>query len=204
MKALAVLCTAMLAYASAADAHTLDEYVQALRVEVGRARLLVYLDLTPGTNIAAHVLQRIDHNDDGVLSPTEAEAYARSVIADLAITLDGHDVALSLVRAETPAAEELRDGQGTIRIETSTRAATSSGRHRLIIHNGHLPSVSVYLANALLPDTADIHILQQARDLHQQTFSLDYEARSVNTTLLAWLLTASTMLTMLVWARGLS
>lgn len=201
MKGLAVICAATLAYAGAADAHTLDEYVQALRVEVGSARLLVYLDLTPGTNIATNVLQRIDVNGDGALSPTEAEAYARSVIADLAITLDGHDVALSLVRVETPAAEELRDGQGAIRIQTSTRTSTPNGRHRLVVRNGHLPGLSVYLANALLPGAADIRILQQTRDLRQQTFSLDYEIRGVNRTALAWLLAASIMLTMLVCGR---
>ncbi len=102
------------------------------------------------------------------------------MIADLAITLDGHDVALSLARVETPAAEELRDGQGTIRIETSTRASTSNGRHRLVVRNGHLPGLSVYLANALLPDAANTRILQQTRDLRQQTFSLDYEIQGVN------------------------
>ena len=204
MKRLAGAFALTLAFVGAADAHTLNEYVQALRVDVGSARLLVYLDLTPGTNIAAHVLQRIDGNGDGALSPTEAEAYARSVIADLAITLDGHDVALSLVRVETPAAEELRDGQGAIRIHTSARPSTPNGRHRLVVRNGHLPSLSVYLANALLPDAADIRILQQSRDLRQQTFSLDYEIRGVNRTALAWLLAASTMLTLLVSARRLS
>jgi hypothetical protein len=195
--------TLTLAFAGAVDAHTLDEYVQALRVGVRSARLLVFLDLTPGINIAAHVLQRIDGDGDDALSPTEAEAYARSVIADLAITLDGDDVALSLVRVETPAAEELRDGQGTIRIEASTSASIPSGRHRLVVRNGHLPDSSVYLANALLPDAADIRILQQARDFRQQTYSLDYEIRGANTAALAWLLAASTILTMLVCARGL-
>jgi hypothetical protein len=201
MKPLARAFALTLAFAGAADAHALDEYVQALRVDVGGARLLVYLDLTPGRNIAAHVLERIDGNGDGALSPSEAEAYARSIIADLAIALDGHNVAPSLVRVETPSAEELRDGQGTIRIETSTRASTSNGRHRLVVRNGHLPSLSVYLANALLPGATDIRILQQTRDLRQQIFTLDYERRGVNRNPLAWLLAASTMLTMLVWAR---
>ncbi len=73
MTRLAGRLRATLAFAGIADAHALDEYVQALRVDVGSARLVVYLDFTPGTNIAAHVLPLIDGNGDGALSPTEAE-----------------------------------------------------------------------------------------------------------------------------------
>lgn len=201
MNRLTVVCLATLTFVRVADAHTLDEYVQALRVGVGSARLAVYLDLTPGVNIAAQVLQRIDGNRDGVLSPTEAEAYGRAVIADLAITLDGHGVPLSLDRVEMPAADELRDGQRTIRIEASVPASASNGRHRLVIANTHLSQFSVYLANALLPGTAEARIVQQTRDVRQQTFWLDYEIRAANTTALAWLLAASIMLTMLVCGR---
>ena len=202
MKRLVVIGAATLAWAGAADAHTLDAYVQALRVEVGSARLAVFLDLTPGANIATPILQPMDGNADGVLSPTEAEAYARSVLADLAITLDDHDVRLSLVRVEMPALEGLRDGQGTIHIEAEVSASAERGRHRLVIRNGHLPAVSAYLANALLPRAADnIRILQQKRDVRQQTFWLDYDVRGVEATAVAWLLSASVILIMLVFGR---
>jgi hypothetical protein len=200
MRRLALACMAALGIAHTAEAHALDEYVQALRVDVGSARLAVYLDLTPGANIASQVLRRIDEDGDNVLSPAEVEKYGRAVIADLAVSLDGADVALSLARVETPSTEELKSGQGIIRIETSTRALLSSGRHRVVVFNGHLPRSSVYLANALLPDS-ETRILQQWRDTRQQTFSVDYEIRGADRTAFAWLLAASTILSALVYGR---
>lgn len=200
MRQLALGCVTALLFAHVADAHALDEYVQALRVDVGGARLAVYLDLTPGANIAAQVLGRIDEDGDEVLSPAELEKYGRAVIADLAVSLDGEDVSLVLARVEAPPTEELRSGQGTIRIETSARTALASGRHRLVVRNGHLPPLSAYLANALLPD-ADTRILQQSRDVRQQTFSMDYERRPAYTIMFAWWIAASVMLTALAYGR---
>jgi hypothetical protein len=140
-------------------------------------------------------------NSDDVLSPPEIETYARAVLADLAITVDGQGVQRSLVRVDTPAADAFSDGQGTIRIEASVHAPASHGSHRLVIRNQHLPGFSVYLANALLPDAAGVAIVRQTRDLRQQTFWLDYEIRGRDANALAWLLAASSLLSVLVCGR---
>jgi hypothetical protein len=187
MKRLAATALAAFVLCGNAGAHTLDEYVQALRVLVAPEELLLYLDLTPGMNIAADVLRRIDANDDGVLSPMEAEAYGRAVLMDLDASIDGAPLPLSLQRVELPAVEEMRSGQGVLRIEIAARTVPARGRHQLQVRNRHLPSVSVYLANALMPDSAGISILRQTRDVRQQTFRVDYEVRAVNVTAIGWL-----------------
>jgi hypothetical protein len=199
MTRVVVLCAAMLAVARAADGHALDEYIQALRVGIEPACLSLSLDLTPGVNVAADVVGRVDSNGDGLFSAAEAEAYGRAVIADLALSVDGNALPLSLLRVEIPLADELREGQGTIRLEIS--APSTTGRHRLVVRNGHMPAQSVYLANALLPDTPTVRIVRQSRDVRQQTFFLDYEVRRVNAAGLVWVLIGSAMLTMLVRLR---
>jgi hypothetical protein len=199
MTRVAVLCAALLAVARVTDGHALDEYVQALRVGIEPACLSLSLDLTPGVNVAADVVRRVDRNGDGLFSRSEAEAYGRAVIADLALHVDGDSLPLSLVRVEIPLADELREGRGVIRLQLSAPSAT--GRHRLVVRNRHMPAQSVYLANALLPDTPAVRIVRQSRDVRQQTFFLDYEVRPVNAAGFVWILIGSVLLTTLVRLR---
>jgi hypothetical protein len=81
---------------------------------------------------------------------------------------------LTLIRVEAPTPGEMRDGMGTIRVEFSAAAAASPGRHHLELRNGHLPDRSVYLANALVPESDDVQIVRQERDVRQQEYRLDY------------------------------
>jgi hypothetical protein len=193
MKHLTLLCVGVLAVSVPAGGHTLDEYVQALKVGVTSDRVSFFLDLTPGANIAAEVVRRVDTNDDGVFAREEAEAYGRAVLAELVATLSGSAVALTLTRVELPGADELRGGNGVIRIEASARGTGRPGRHELVVRNTHLPRISVYLANALMPETTGVIIHRQTRDSNQQTFRLDYETRGATAIGSAslWLLAAS-------------
>jgi hypothetical protein len=171
----ALLCAAtILTAAAAVDAHALDEYVQALRVAVSAGRVDLSLDLTPGVKIAGDVLRRVDTDGDGSLSPDEAERYARVVLADLTVTIDGNPVAPALDRVDVSTVAELRDGVGTIRVRASAPGPRWPGRHHVDVRNRHLPSTSVYLANALLPESANVRIEQQSRDRRQQDFLLEY------------------------------
>jgi hypothetical protein len=200
MTRVSVLCAVILAGARVAEGHALDEYIQALRVGIEPACLSLSLDLTPGVKVAAEIVRRIDGNGDGRFSPAEAETYGRAVIADLALSVDGDAVPLSLLRVEIPLAGELREGQGTIRLQVS--APSTTGLHRLVVRNGHMPAQSVYLANALLPDTPAVRIVRQSRDVRQQTFFLDYEVRRVRAAGLVWVLIGGAMLTTLARARS--
>ena len=202
MKRLACSSLVVLAVASGARAHTLDEYVQALRVSVDGPQLTIHLDLTPGANIAAQIIQRADSDGDGRFSPLEAEAYGRAVIADLSVALDEAAVAPSLVRVEMPVADELRSGQGVIRVQATAPGTTATGPHRLHVRNEHMPALSVYLANALMPEAKSTRILRQTRDQRQQTYWLEYETGRSPVMTVAWLLSAMAGIAGLVWMRA--
>jgi hypothetical protein len=158
-------------------AHAVDEYVQAARVAVSPSAIVVHLDLTPGVAIAEGIVDRLDEDGNGRVSPTEAEAYGRAVQGDLRLRLDGADLPLTLDRVEVPTIGEMRDGIGTLRLEFSAAGSGSAGRHRLELTNAHLPDRSVYLANALMPETSGVTIVRQDRDVRQQDYRLEYELR---------------------------
>jgi hypothetical protein len=178
MKRLLAAFIASLALASDAAAHRLDEYLLATRLDVARDRLALELDLTPGTSIAATVFRVIDRDADGVVSAREIEDYARVVLRDLVIEVDGVRHGLTLTRAECPSWPEFRDGIGTIRIEASSAMPLVAARsHRIRYRNLHRPDISVYLANALVPSWRDVAIVRQSRDVRQQSFELDIDVR---------------------------
>jgi hypothetical protein len=187
-----LVAVVLIAAASAGlGAHALDEYVQAARVAVSPSAIVVHLDLTPGVSIADQIIDRLDGDGDGRVSPSEAGVYGRAVQDDLRLRLDGADVPLTLARVEVPAIAEMRDGVGTLRLELSAAGSGSAGRHRLELTNAHLPDRSVYLANALMPETSDVTIVRQDRDVRQQEYRLDYELRSARGGPFWWLLVAA-------------
>jgi hypothetical protein len=47
--------------------------------------------------------------------------------------------------------------------------------HHLVYRNLHRPDISVYLVNALLPDTRTLAITAQRRDTQQHELRLDYQ-----------------------------
>jgi hypothetical protein len=203
----AITSALVLATSTGANAHRLDEYLQAARVAVASAGIVVHLDLTPGVSVAADVIALLDGNQDRRVSPLEAEAYGRVVLADVSARLDGEALGLTLVRVEVPTAGEMRDGVGTIRIEAAGAApAGRPGPHHFELRNTHRPESGVYLANALAPQDADIRIVRQRRDPRQQTFSLDYEVRPSMGAAAGWLVAAAAALAALArWrtrARG--
>ena len=204
MKPRLMLTIVALAIAPAAvSAHALDEYVQALKIGVTSHRLELQLALTPGINVASEVLRHVDVDGDEVISTEEAKAYGRHVIADLAATLDGTAITLLLHRVEVPTSGDLRAGSGVIRIEAVAADAARPGEHRFVLRNKHLPTMSVYLANALLPESRDVQIKRQSRDERQQTYLLDYEIGGDSSTPLAWMFVASIALLGLVGGRML-
>ena len=168
-----------LAASATVDAHRLDELLQASRVAVTPASVVVHLDLTPGMALASDTISRLDADGDGRLSPLEAEVYGRTVMSDLDARLDGIRLPLILSRIEVPTADEMHDGVGTIRLELSAQTGgLTPGRHLLELQNAHRPERSEYLANALLPDTSSITILRQERDATQRAFRLQFETHS--------------------------
>jgi hypothetical protein len=190
---IALLVTMMVA--PLVEAHQLDEYLQATRLDISRDRIGVEIDLTAGIAIAPQILALIDSDADGDISAAEMDGYARRVLREVSLSIDGRVSPLALTGARFPAWSEVRDGMGTIRIEAVTTAGVTGGSHQIAFENGHQPATSVYLVNALKPSTHDIAIGSQRRDPQQRRFDLDVEVSGMAERL-AWCAAASLLL---VW-----
>jgi hypothetical protein len=177
---------------SAVAAHRLDELLQASRVSLSRDRVTVELDLTPGAAIASAVTELVDLNADGAVSPIEAKEYGQVVLSGLVLELDGHPVALTLTRVETPSLDEMRAGVGTIALRAAGQVeAVAGGRRELYFQNNHHPAGSIYLVNALVSGDRDVTVLRQRRDSRQQAARIEYYVRSPRPARVLWLLIAA-------------
>ena len=165
----------LLVFATNALAHRLDEYLQATRLSVATNRLDLSIDLTPGVAIADQLLVVIDTDRDGRISEKEVAAYAQRVLNDIRIRLDERVLALNLEHTSFPALHEVKMGLGVIRIKaTAPVAPLSVGNHALSLTNAHLPAISVYLVNALVPKDPALKITKQTRDELQKTYRLEF------------------------------
>lgn len=185
LRAALVLFTA---WPNGVEAHQLDEYLQATRIALARDSVTIELDLTPGIAIAAAIFPLIDRDGDLTVAASEIETYARSVLKDLTLHVDGRVCPLTLIRAESPSWPELRDGIGTIRIEAHTDVPLQrTGEHRIHYENFHRPDMSVYLANVLVPATPTISVVGQERDRTQRRFDLDVTVAGISKPYASWL-----------------
>jgi hypothetical protein len=193
---LAATVALLLALATPADAHQLDEYVQASKISVARDLVRVELRLTPGVKVLPRVLAIIDTNGDGAVSTDEQRAYVDRVRGDLSLMVDGSRLPLHLVALGFPSIAEMKEGLGEIRMDFESalpvggeepsrchpeRAKRVEGsaprcadRRLLTFENHHLGDVSVYLANVLVPQDTSIRITAQRRSYEQSSFTVEY------------------------------
>jgi hypothetical protein len=123
----------------------------------------------------------------------------------LTIDVDGGAVPVRLDTCRFPGTDAMRRGEGTIRLQSAAALPQlSNGPHHLRFRNRHHPEGSVYLANALVPGSADVAITAQRRDGNQTELTIDYELRGSpsrsTATVLLGSLTAAAMLVVL-WMR---
>jgi hypothetical protein len=164
-----------LTWAASVEAHQLDEYLQASRLDVSRDRIVVELTLTPGTLIAPRLLTSIGGDRLHTISSEDLTRYAQQVLDDLRLSIDGRTCHLTATRVVASLWDELADGTGSIRLEAVTDAARiTGGSHRIAYENSHAPVPSVYLVNALKPGR-DVRIAAQRRDRLQHQIELDVE-----------------------------
>ena len=195
MTRMALLVGLLFGASASVHAHRLDEYLQAAQVAVSTDRIAITLNLTPGVAVADAIVPRLDLDGDGQILPEEAESYGREVVADLRVSVDSQPLSLTLRRIEVPPIPEFRDGVGTIRIDAdAVLPGLAGGAHQLRLDNGHPMPGSVYLANALLPDSEAIRILRQLRDPEQQTLLIDYDLTTTGRIDIVWLVGAVVLL----------
>lgn len=168
-----------LVFPPVATAHRLDEYLQATRVSLAPDRVVLEIDLTPGVDVAPLIFALINTDRDGRISVAEGKAYARQVLKDVVLEMDGRRQHLELAGNEFPSFQEMSAGIGTIRIEArATVAAGDPGPHSLFCQNNHRPDIGVYLVNALVPASAQIEITDQHRDVRQRCMRLGFNVTS--------------------------
>jgi hypothetical protein len=165
----------LLALATDAFAHRLDEYLQAVRIAVTTNRIELSIDLTPGVAVADSLLVVIDKDRDGGVSDEEGSSYAQHFLKDIHLQLDDTVLTPRLVKASFPKQSEMRSGLGVIRIKAVAQVEQLAvGNHVLCLHNAHMPEISAYLVNALVPKDHAIEIKKQTRDELQRSYRLDF------------------------------
>jgi len=176
-RALRLLCLAIFALAMThiAEAHRLDEYLQATRISIEPGRIVVEINLTPGAAVANDVIATIDRDGNGEISDTEGAGYASDVLHSVSLNVDGERHSLVLQNYEFPLSEKIRRGEGIIRLYAATTAGqVSSGPHQLRFANRHRSDIGVYLVNALVPVDDRIRIKAQSRDFLQREYGVEY------------------------------
>ncbi|MBK8001076.1 MAG: hypothetical protein IPK15_20790, partial [Verrucomicrobia bacterium] len=105
--------------------------------------------------------------------------YGERLLKDLRVGIDGRPVTLALAEIAFPAIQEMKEGHGIIRVKASAGVdRLLPGAHTLTLTNSHLPKISVYLVNALVPKDLTIQIKKQTRDELQKDYQLQF---TVNT-----------------------
>ena len=182
-RTLIVACALVLALGSALSAHRRDELLQAARIAVAPERVDIELDLTPGIDVADDVIADIDRDGDRALSEDEKQAYVNRVSSPLALELDGRPLRVESSASTFPELEAFRRGEGTIRLQAHARlSSVSEGAHQLVFRNAEDRDRSVYLANALVPESDRIAITGQRRDGAQREITIDFEMRAASST----------------------
>jgi len=162
------------------SAHRLDELLQAARIDLRDDGVAIELALTPGADVADSIVAAIDRDRNGMMTADEQNAYAASIVRDAVVTLDGARLALHLNDTSFPTINELRSGDGTIRVQLrASHSLLSNGSHQLFFSNGHDAGRSVYLANALVPASTRVSVTGQRRTFDQRELTIDYSVRTV-------------------------
>jgi len=131
-RTLAAVAAVLLSLATPASAHRLDEYLEAALVSIEKGQVYLSLRLIPGVAVSSAVISSIDINEDGLLSKSEQQNYASTVLRDLSLSIDGHPLQPHLVSVAFPTIEEMKEGLAKSKSSSrriclaAARAATSS------------------------------------------------------------------------------
>jgi hypothetical protein len=163
-----------------AFAHRLDEYLQGTIVSIEKNRLQAEMTLTPGVAVSPRLIASIDTDSNGAISEVEQRAYARSVLRDLSLTVDGYHLTLQLLSIRFPALDEMQDGRGEIKLEFQADLPHGGRNRKLILENRHQSGIAAYQVNCTVPRDPDIYIATQTRNYSQSSYELEYVQANVS------------------------
>ena len=188
----------VLASGAGASAHRYDELLQATRIGMESDRVRLEMSLTPGIAVAPAAIRAIDIDGDGAFSSVERRAYANAVLKNLSVRVDeGPALQLALADSNFPAPGTMLTGDVPISVTLEAELPRlDSGDHHLRFRNDNATAGSVYLANALVPDTTRIAITGQDRDADQRQLTIAFTVSEAGPSLaeLGWIAAAGMLL----------
>ena len=174
-RALRLAIAATLLAGASVSAHRREDYLQAARIAVEPEGVLITLDLTPGLAVAEDLVAALDRDRDGTLSAAERDRFAAQVEGALHLEIDGQALPLRVVSSSAPELAALRRGESAVRLTLrASGPRLPNGAHRLLFRNAYLAGHSAYLANALVPESADLTVTAQRRAVDQSVLTIEY------------------------------
>jgi hypothetical protein len=179
VRTIAVALAAVFTAGAQTSAHRLDELLQAARVGIAGDRVDLELDLTPGAAVSDRMIAEIDRDGDGSFSNDEQRSFVNRVFAQIEMTADGTRLRVTPRSFTFPAAAAFGTGDGVIAIRAAApMPASSQGAHHLAFQNDYGRDISVYLANALVPETNRVAVTGQQRDGVQSRLIIAYDLKT--------------------------
>jgi len=202
---LALLAAIAVAGGTRVSAHRLDELLQAARIAIEPDRVELEMSLTPGTAVADDLIRQIDADGNGAFSGAEKQAYVDRTLSALVLRVDeGPRLPMAMASASVPDAAAMRTGDGVIVLRAVAMASSlSAGSHRLFFRNEHAPANSVYLANALVPESDQVAVTKQDRDGDQRELTITFAINGApaSTSRWVWIGLAGTLLATALLSR---
>jgi hypothetical protein len=184
------------------SAHRLDQLLQAARIGIAEDRVELELDLTPGAAVSDRMIAEIDRDGDGSFSNDEQRSFVDRVFTRIEMTADGARLRVTPRSFTFPAAAAFRAGDGVIAIRAAApMSANSQGAHHLAFQNDYGRDISVYLANALVPETHRVAVTGQQRDGVQSRLIITYDVRARQPTALPFACAAAVIAAIAVGSR---
>jgi len=133
-------------YGTRAGAHSLDMYAQSQTIQIQQDVFLDEWKITPGPMLAYSAWDQADQNQDGHISPLEAQAWLAPFLSQWVISLDGHALNPVQIRdIHWPAsADVLQSGEDPIVIHLEVKwPAQLAGQHSIEIRNANQEAISL-------------------------------------------------------------
>lgn len=170
----------LLLSAGLACGHRLDEYLQATIFTLAKDHVEAEMTLTPGVAVFPVLVRDIDVDGNGVISAEEQGEYARQVLRDISLRMDGTRLVPKVKSMAFPAVGDMREGRGEIVIAFTVELPRGGMARKLMFENRHHRQIAAYQVNVLVPADPGLKIVEQKRSYDQASYELDVEQKGAD------------------------
>ena len=124
--------------------------MQAAYLSLAPNTVILELDITPGAKVAGGIVALLDSNADNKISADESQSFARLVLGNVALTLDGAPATWVITNVTLPAVDALQSGNDILKIAATANRPESVGMHTLSYQNAYRPAKTLRMANIFL------------------------------------------------------